>query len=188
MLLLVNDNISNIDISAAMPFLSQQRYEKIQRLAGDNDKRASIAAYMLLCEALKNRYAILDTPIFEYGTHGKPFLKGYNNIHFSMSHCNTAAVCAVADFPIGVDVEHLRPYNERLASYTMNEEEYALISSSASPEVDFIRLWTMKEAVVKLSGRGINDIKNILTNFSGKISYVERLEKGYIYSVAHNNL
>ena len=76
-------------------------------------------------------------------------------------------MCAVADFPIGVDVECVRSYNERLAQYTMNDREFASIKASSSPDIEFVRLWTMKEAVAKLSGRGINNIKNLLVEFSG---------------------
>lgn len=184
MLLLVNDNLDYFDVDAAMPLLSEQRREKIALLANADDRRESAAVYMLLREALGKEYGITDAPVFEYGDYGKPFLQGAEGIYFSMSHCRQAVVCAVADFPIGLDVESLRPYNERLARYTMNDEELLRIASSLSPDVEFVRLWTMKEAVAKLSGRGINNLKNLLTEFDGCIECVEELDKGYIYSVA----
>lgn len=184
MLLLVNDNLDAFDVEAAMPLLSEQRREKIALLANADDRRESAAAYMLLREALSKKYSLADAPVFEYGDYGKPFLQGAEGIHFSMSHCRQAVVCAVAGFPLGVDVESLRPYNERLARYTMNDEELLRIASSLSPDVEFVRLWTMKEAVAKLSGRGINNLKNLLIEFEGCIECVEELEKGYIYSVA----
>ena len=185
MLLLVNDNIAHFDVEAAMPLLSEQRREKIAHLANADDRRASAAAYMLLCKALNEKYGITDAPVFKYGNHGKPFLQGYDGVHFSMSHCSNAVVCAVADFPLGVDVESLRPYNARLARYTMNDEELSFIESSPFSDVEFIRLWTMKEAVAKLSGRGISNLKNLLVGFNGNLKCVEELEKGYIYSVAY---
>lgn len=185
MLLLVNDNLLSFNIEKALPFLSQQRCQKIALLANEDDKRESAAVYMLLREALKNRYGIVDAPVFEYGAYGKPSLLGREDINFSMSHCRRAVVCAVADFPIGVDVECVRSYNERLAQYTMNDREFASIKASSSPDIEFVRLWTMKEAVAKLSGRGINNIKNLLVEFSGTVRCVEVPDKGYIYSVAH---
>ncbi|MBR5892178.1 MAG: 4'-phosphopantetheinyl transferase superfamily protein [Bacteroidaceae bacterium] len=185
MLLLVDDNLDAFDVEAAMPLLSGQRREKIALLANADDRRESAAAYILLREALGKEYGLADAPVFEYGDYGKPFLQGAEGIHFSMSHCRQAVVCAVADFPLGVDVESLRPYNERLARYTMNDEELSRIESSPLPEVEFVRLWTMKEAVAKLSGRGINNLKNLLTEFEGCIECVEELERGYVYSVAY---
>ena len=184
MLLLINDNLDGFDVEAAMPLLSEQRREKIALLADADDRRGSAAAYMLLREALDEKYGISDAPVFGYGDYGKPFLQGAEGVHFSMSHCRRAVVCAVADFPLGVDVESLRPYNGRLARYTMNDDELSRIESSPSPDVEFVRLWTMKEAVAKLSGRGINNLKNLLTEFAGSVKCVEVLEKGYIYSVA----
>ena len=73
---------------------------------------------------------------------------------------------------------------ESLARYTMNDEEMALITASEHPEVEFIRLWTMKEAELKLSGEGIrNDMKSVLTGFASKVTTVINEEKNYIYTI-----
>ena len=66
----------------------------------------------------------------------------------------------------------------------MNDEEMALITASEHPDVEFIRLWTMKEAVLKLSGEGIrNDMKSVLTGFASKVTTVINEEKNYIYTI-----
>ena len=65
----------------------------------------------------------------------------------------------------------------------MNDEETILITKSPDPAETFIRFWTMKEAVLKLSGDGIrNDMKTVLTG-SEQIETIVNKEKKYVYSV-----
>ena len=67
----------------------------------------------------------------------------------------------------------------------MNDREVQQIERAEHPDVEFIRLWTMKEAVLKLSGGGIVDnMKGVLTGRE-QIETVYNEEKKYIYSVVY---
>ena len=47
----------------------------------------------------------------------------------------------------------------------MNTEEYTSIIADSSPDWAFIRLWTQKEAYLKMKGTGIiSDLKLVLTD------------------------
>ena len=163
----INDHIYDFDLDEALLQLSDQRREVALKYKHELGQRTCAAAYVLLCEGLREVYGITEKPIFEYGEHGKPSIIGHPDIHFNLSHCKEAAICAISDHPIGVDVEVVRRYNESLARHVMNDEEMETILQSEHPEVMFTRLWTMKEAVVKRSGRGItDDIKHVLENES----------------------
>ncbi len=180
----LNDDILHFDLDAALPLLSEQRRELCLRFKHEQGRKTCAAAYLLLCEGLRKEYGITTPPVFEYGEHGKPTLVGLPHIHFNMSHCREAAICVLSDQPVGVDIESISRYKESLARYTMNDEEMALITASEHPEVEFIRLWTMKEAVLKLSGEGIrNDMKSVLTGFASKVTTVINEEKNYIYTI-----
>lgn len=211
--LYLNDDLQHVDWQAALPLLSSQRREQCLKFKHEQGRRACVAAYLLLCEGLRQQYGITEPPVFEYGEHGKPSIVGHRDIHFNMSHCREAALCAVSDKPVGVDVESIGRYKETLARYTMNDDELALIQQADRPEVAFIRLWTQKEALLKLAGTGITDSLRtvlapaavqhaavVLDGFAVETpavsatvldgSAVETLttfineEKGYIYSIA----
>lgn len=182
-MLLINDKIDIPNIEEVIESLPQQRRDQVLAIKSMNGQRTSAAAYLLLCEGLERGYGIKEMPVFIYNEHGKPRLKDYPHIHFNMSHCKCAAICAIDNVPVGVDIETIRPYNRRLAQYTMNSKELAIIESSDTPEIEFIRLWTRKEAVAKMIGRGLNNIKGLLDCYSGEIETIANIDKGYIYSV-----
>ena len=179
----LNDDIANFDFEQALPLLSSQRREQALKFKHEQGRKTCAAAYLLLCEGLRKEYGILEPPLFEYGEHGKPMLADYPHIHFNMSHCREAAICVVSDRPVGVDIESIRAYKESLARYTMNDAEMECILNADRPDVEFIRLWTMKEAVLKLSGRGITDQMKQALDGSETFKTEINEKKGYIYSV-----
>jgi 4'-phosphopantetheinyl transferase len=182
-MLYLNDDIAHFDFEAALPLLSEQRREQALKFKHEQGRKTCAAAYLLLCEGLRKEYGITEKPVFEYGEHGKPSIIGHPDIHFNLSHCREAAVCVVSDRPVGVDIESVREYKESLVRYTMNEDEIAQITQSLHPEEAFTRLWTMKEAVLKLSGEGLrNDMKSVLTGQERIETHIHK-EKNFIYSV-----
>ena len=191
-----------------MSRLSAQRREQALRFRFELGRRQSVAAYLLLRTALEQEYGITEPPLFEYGEHGKPYLApllspqlggrpegaatpppiggGWEGApHFNLSHCREAVACVLSNQPVGIDIESIRPIKESLVCYTMNDAEQELIFSAPNPDVAFTRLWTRKEAVMKLSGHGLaTDMKSVLDNCSAHLLTVARPERGYVWSVA----
>lgn len=162
-MLYVNDHLQDFDLALALQQLSGQRREQALKYRYEMGQRTCAAAYLLLCRGLREEYGITELPIFEYGEHGKPSILGHPEIHFNLSHCREAAVCIINDRPVGVDVESVRPLKDSLAEYTMNDAELNEIRQAANPSLQFTRFWTMKEALLKLTGEGINNhLKNVL--------------------------
>lgn len=179
----LNDDIAHFDFEAALPLLSEQRRQQALKFKHEQGRKTCAAAYLLLCEALRQEYGITEKPVFGYGEHGKPFIVGHPDIHFNLSHCREAVACVVSDRPVGIDVESIRSYKDSLARYTMNDDELAQIHQAPRPDIAFIRLWTMKEAKLKLSGTGITDRMKHVLDGSEHFHTVVNEEKGYIYSV-----
>ena len=182
MITLVAEDIWEFNLEAALKEISEQRREQALKFKYELGQRLCVRAYLLLKKGLRETYGITDNPIFEYNEHGKPSMVGHPEIYFNLSHCKEAAVCVLSDQPVGVDVESIREYKESLVRYTMNDEEIGQIKSAENPAVAFIRLWTMKEATMKLIGTGIsNDMKTVIDTTKYKYTTVNR--QRYIYTV-----
>ena len=163
MKVLLSEDIWKFDLEEALSEISEQRREQALKFKYELGQRLCVLAYQLLKQGLREEYGITENPIFEYNEHGKPSIVGHPEIFFNLSHCKYAAVCAISDQPVGIDVESIRDYKNGLVSYTMNDEEISEIESSENPSSAFIRLWTMKEAALKLIGTGIsNDLKTVI--------------------------
>ena len=155
------------DVSRLLPLVSQQRREQALRFRHLFGRWTSLKAYELLLRLLYpdtplEQLPSAALPVFEYNEYGRPFIAG--GPCFSISHCREAVAVAVSDTPVGVDVESVRRFDEALVRRTMNEEEQQRIFAAEEPARAFIRLWTQKEAVLKLRGTGIVDnLADVLT-------------------------
>lgn len=184
----LNDHLELLDVERALPLLSEQRRQQALAFRHDLGRRTCVAAYLLLCEGLRRECGMEEPPVFSYGEHGKPFIVGHPDICFNMSHCREAAICVIDDKPVGVDIESMRGYRESLVRYTMSDEEVRQIAAAPQPELEFVRLWTMKEAVQKLSGEGIrSDMKTILQQRGSRVDTVVSPDSRYVYSVAYSD-
>ena len=97
------------------------------------------------------------------GPYGKPYLAGYPEIHFNISHSGGWAVCALASMPCGVDIQERRSIrSRRMVERTMNAREQRQIQEAEDGTGEFIKLWTYKESCIKLSGEGFHqDMKTL---------------------------
>lgn len=179
----VNDDIQTLDLTASLNIVGPERREYALHYRCEADRRLCVAAYLLLQRALRLEFGMEQVPRFAYGPHGKPYFEDYPDIHFNLSHCQDVAACVVATHPVGIDVESIDRYDWELLPYTMNDDEQRLIVNSPHPEVDFVRLWTMKESLLKLTGQGIaDDIKSILVTPSA-CRFHTTIHPRYIYTV-----
>ncbi len=182
------DDYSEEQIMMLIETLPEQRRLKALSYKHLLGRRQCVLSYLLLCKGLKDVFSLDEMPTFDYGEHGKPYIPSRPDIHFSISHCKTAVACAVSTNPVGIDIETIRPLRESVMTYAMNEMEIHQILTAPSPDETFIELWTKKEALLKLTGEGINDnMKHILSNIHASEIQIETYsckEKGYIYSIA----
>lgn len=164
-MIFIDDNIDGFDLEQGLREISPQRREYALRYRNDRDQRCCVAAYRLLQRALQQEYGITCPPELTHDENGKPAIAGCPDIHISLSHCRAAVACAVSDQPVGIDIETLEHYSVEVAQQVMNEEELRQITAANDPATAFIRLWTMKESLFKLTGddRG-GDITKLLDN------------------------
>ena len=123
-------------------------------------------AYLLLKEGLREDFGITDEVSFDYLEHGKPVLKEYPDIHFNLSHCLKGVLCVIdGNGPVGCDIEPVdRKLKEPLLQRCCSEEEIRQIRTASNPDAEFMKLWTIKEAVLKYTGQGLTqDLPSLLS-------------------------
>ena len=140
-------------------------------LAADETKRRHYlrhpelpAAQQSLVSQALLRYAaarVLDVPMRQvtvgYTDRGPPFLEN-TRLFCSVSHTDGLCVCALAEQPVGVDAERVRPHVPRVAKRVFSEREQMLLQHSAQPDRFFFETWTRRESYVKCIGTGLADI------------------------------
>ncbi len=97
---------------------------------------------------------------YGYGPQGKPYLKDYPDVYFSLSHSGNIVVLAVADEEVGIDVQEFRGLNERIAKRFFHQEEINLLETVLEPakrEKLFYKIWTCKEGYIKYTGKGMRE-------------------------------
>lgn len=118
------------------------------------DRLLSAMAFELLASLLREVVGISrDHLVIIYDSNGKPSIKGHSDLHVSLSHCEKGVIEAVADTPVGCDIEVINPTVEEnlmVAGYCYSAREKRMISVSVDPAAEFTRIWTVKEALFKL--------------------------------------
>lgn len=86
---------------------------------------------------------------------GRPYLEG-RPLDFNLSHsCGWVAVALTAHGRVGLDIEMMKPERpaDRIASRFFSAEEAQAVREKGAEW--FYRLWTAKEAALKMTGEGL---------------------------------
>lgn len=126
----------------------------------NNSQILSMLGKVVVQYLLGKQYAMQNniSPFpFAYTKNGKPYIEKYPNFYFNISHTKEWIVVAVADVPVGVDIEMLRLYKPEVVKRFFHKDEYAFLEGLPAHlrDVSFTRLWTLKESYVKCIGIGI---------------------------------
>lgn len=165
---------------AALARLSPGRRERVLRCRDGQTAAGLAAAGLLLAEYVTpHGETLLRT------AEGKPYLPA--GPEFSLSHGGALAALLVSDVPCGVDVERIgRAASARVRVRVLRPEEAA--SGRA-----FAWLWTRKEAVMKLDGRGLGldpqrfSVLGARTQLDGReIALATQIVQGHFISIAYD--
>ena len=137
--------------------------EKSLRFRHNGGRISCILGYLIFLYGFRNIYKETALPDFDITADGKPYLKANPDIHLNISHCNGAAACIFSDMAVGLDIQDARQSSLNHISRICSEEEIIKITNSTEPDLEFCRIWSVKEALAKLSGKGIvfKDIKTL---------------------------
>jgi len=139
--------------------LSPYRQQKIAILRHERDKDRSLGAGLLLDHGLAV-YGLQEKSVeYEIGEWGKPTLKYYPEICFSLSHSGDYAICTIGNRPVGNDIEYVKDGRLKVADRFFAEEELEWLYDAGTQDertLRMFRLWTMKESFLKVTGRGMS--------------------------------
>jgi 4'-phosphopantetheinyl transferase len=105
------------------------------------------------------------------GPHGVPSALGRPGVHVSWSHSHGWVAAIAAEVVVGIDIEAPRPTERtpdaRLLGRTATAAETVLIQDAAEPRAAFLRMWVLKESLVKTGRLALKDFGR--TDVSGAL-------------------
>ena len=123
------------------------RFMRSRRMCAEADRLRCIGAGALIAHAMN-----IDESALVRGEHGK--IDSANGMHFNLSHSGDYAILARHASEVGADVERIGTPRAKLAPRVFLPEEIDWMRGD--PEARFYALWTLKESVLKLTGRGFS--------------------------------
>ncbi|MFL9484061.1 4'-phosphopantetheinyl transferase family protein [Chitinophagaceae bacterium LWZ2-11] len=201
--ILIEDNIHLLNEYKSV--LSDDEHFRSDRYYHEKDKDRFIVSRgnlrILLGKYLKKEPGEI---MFEIGNNKKPRIKKMGEgLYYNVSHSGNVILIAIAKGDVGVDVEKVEPafpYKDVL-TYIFSNEEIEDLNRFALPRERFYTLWTRKEALLKATGKGIDDNLSLITCLDGKHAIDDNIIKSdnhffinsfsvneqYVGSVAANN-
>ena len=136
---------------SSLPFGNAER-SRLSAIKNKSARASSVGALLALSEIVDTS---LDCTVCRTKDR-KPYFRSLP-FHFSLSHVSSLSVAALADSPVGIDVEWSDSSRDTsgIAARFFTPDEQEQISRSNDPVLTFLSLWTKKEAFAKLTGEGL---------------------------------
>ena len=142
-----------------MHYISCEKYNRINKFHRFEDVQRSLIGDIVIRYLLCKRLKIENNKIvFGVNAYGKPYLMNYTDIHFNISHSGKWVVGCVDIFPVGIDIEQIKPTDLKIADRFFSKLEYKWLVSNNFLEKEsyFYALWTLKESYIKAVGKGLS--------------------------------
>ena len=197
------EHYSDADFEAMYRASAPDRQARADRFRHAEDRKRCLCADMLARKMLADAAITDPTQIsFSYGDKGKP----YANVpfQFNVGHSGNLVLCAVSDVPIGADIEQIKPFRAGMVARYFTKVEAAYVwSGTPAPDGNvtdpdvcarFYRVWTAKEAYVKMTGTGIStDLSQVsydpcAQTVCGIPLATPDAPEGYVISILKNDL
>ena len=163
----------------------EEKLERLRNIKNFESIRAvssryeSILAWTIVSSYFNER-SLPFSVAYEPG--GKPYVPN-SAIRFSISHSKGKVAVGFSDNEIGVDIEEIKEKDHsNLYRRVLSENEAGKIRFVSDEKLSFFKIWTLKEAYLKLTGEGL---AGEMTSIDfGDCFELESFEKGgnYYYS------
>ncbi|WP_100623322.1 4'-phosphopantetheinyl transferase family protein [Candidatus Coxiella mudrowiae] len=149
------------EVKKGLVNLSMEEKARIQRLVNSQHRRYYIASHSALHAILALYLPTPGTLRFRYDDYGKPYLLNDASLYFNLSDSHTVALYAITtNREVGVDIESIRSniHTEDIAERFFSPDEIAAFRRLPQNQhlEGFFRIWTLKEAYIKIIGQGLS--------------------------------
>ena len=193
----IND-YSDAQYDAMYRAAAPDKQARADRFKHADDRKRCLCADMLARSMLSAACGLAANEIaFTYSEKGKP--SANVPMHFNVSHSGEWVVCALSDTPVGADIEMIKPFRAGMVARYFTEAEADYVWGDApthegnvtDPDTcaRFYRVWTAKEAFVKMTGTGIStDLSKVCfdpqaQNVNGAKLYSPTCPDGYVIAI-----
>ena len=148
----------SVRFAAAYAAVPAERRARVDRMRDGAAQRLSLAAGALLQEMLADAGVSGAEAEIALGAHGKPYLPRRPDVCFSLSHSGARVMCALADVPVGCDVQRTGARSLAVARRFFSAAERRAVFSQPGGDAQlqmFYRIWTLKESFLKCLGLGL---------------------------------
>ena len=158
-------NVHEARIKHLYPLLTSAEKERSERFKFYKHRKAFIASHGFMHMALSNYIdSTADEIEFSYADQGKPSIietQNPYNIQFNLSHSNNIAIIAICkNRSVGIDIEYAHRKTDWLGIskrfFTENEQKMFFSLTEESQKEAFFKIWTRKEAHMKVTGQGLS--------------------------------
>jgi 4'-phosphopantetheinyl transferase len=144
--------------------LTSEETERYSRFVFEKDRRQFLLTRALERDVLSRYLGVEPSELkFTRNEFGKPVISHPfgSPITYSLSHTKGLSVCAVGSGgDVGVDVESLQRANNHAGIakrfFATSEADFLESLDENQKPIEFLRLWTLKEAFVKARGLGLS--------------------------------
>jgi 4'-phosphopantetheinyl transferase len=150
------------EIARLWDLLSEEEAMRATRFVKERDAMRFTAGRATL-RLILGRYLRISPYdlVLKTNAYGKPQVGAFSSppLQFNLSHSGHRAVLAVCDnYPIGIDIEEIKPITEDVAAHFFSPRECAQLKGLDEEHYipGFYRCWTRKEAFVKAHGAGLS--------------------------------
>lgn len=167
--------------------VKQYRKDKIASLTLKSSKYLSLAVELLIKKACLDFNLDYENIEICFNENGKPYFKN-SKYFFNTAHSGNYAICVISDVEIGIDIEQIKEFKEKVSKHCFTKKEQKYIELSKDKEDMFYRLWTLKESYTKCVGKGLNIAFNTL-ELSGEDSdiFVNNDKNYQFYETKYDN-
>jgi 4'-phosphopantetheinyl transferase len=141
--------------------LSAEERARADAFRFERHRRRYVAAHAQLRELLSAYVGgDPDALVLVESPNGKPELGG-RELRFNLAHSEEVGICALATVEVGVDIEAVEreppPDWDAVAARFFHADEVAALLGVAGEGgwLEFLRIWTLKEACLKAAGVGL---------------------------------